>query len=148
MRLRFVQKGNLGGIIPPALIPAARSYFTSQGVSASAVSDSGDIDPQAIIGLVYDEVEFRSRLFPAGSVTYNLKNTDRSPQATAMLKLVQPAVILKSRSQGDRVLFAPAGVPSDVAPEISSAATNIGIGVGAVALGLVLGGVALARWKR
>lgn len=149
MRIKLVkQRNNLGGIIPPALVPGIRSYFTAQGIPSSAISDSGDIDPQALIGLVYDSVEFRSRLFPAGSVQYNLKDTSHSAQATALLKLTQPAVILHSVQNGDRVLFAPMGVPTDTAPEIASAATSIGFGAGAVALGLVLVGVAVARRKR
>lgn len=139
---------NFRGIVPPALVPGIRSYFVSQGITPSAVSDSGDIDPQALIALAYDEVEFRSRLFPPGKVVYNLKNTDRNPQTAALLKLVQPAVILRSKAHGDRVLFAPMGVPTEVASEIKTATTSIGFGVGAVALGLVLVGAAIARRKR
>lgn len=148
MRLRLVRtRSNFGGIIPPALVPGVRSYFTSQGITGSAISDSGDIDPQAIIALVYDEVEFRSRLFPPGKVVYNLKDTTPGP-ARALLKFTQPAIILKSKAHGDRVLFAPYGVPTETASEIKAAAANIGFSVGAVALGLVLGGVALYRWRR
>lgn len=139
---------NLAGIIPPALVPTARAYLASQGITQSAVTDAGDVDPQAIIALVYDSVEFRSRLFPAGKVSYNLKDTTSSPQTRALLKFVQPAVILRSAKLGDRVLFAPAGVPTEVAPEISKAATNIGIGVGAAALGLVVLGAVVAGRKR
>lgn len=130
------------------MIPAVRSLFTNAGVTASAIDDNGNIDPQAIIGLVYDSVEFRSRLFPPGSVTYNLKNTDINPQTRALLAAVQPAVILHSTQYGDKVLFAPNGVPTAQAIEVSTAASNVGFGIGAVALGLVLVGAAVFKTKR
>lgn len=138
----------LSGLVPPAMIPAVRSIFTSQGITPSAVDDNGNIDPQAIIGLVYDSVEFRSRLFPPGSVSYNLKNTDSNPQTRALLKTVQPAVILHSAQYGDKVLFAPMGVPTEQATEIKTAASNIGFGIGAVALGLALVGAAIYKRYR
>jgi hypothetical protein len=147
-RVRLVRRSQLSGMIPAAMIPTVRSVFTSQGITASAVDDNGNIDPQAIIALVYDSVEFRSRLFPPGSVTYNLKNTESSPQTRALLKAVQPAVILHSAQYGDKVLFAPLGVPTAQATEVTTAASNIGFGVGAVALGLVLAGVAISRRRR
>jgi hypothetical protein len=140
--VRFVP---LNGIVPPALIPSIRSYFVSQGLTPSAVSDDGNIDPQALIGLIYDSVEFRSRLFPPGAMVYNLKNTDSNPQTQALLRTAQPAVILHSAQHGDKVLFAPYGVPTAQAQEVVTAASNVGFGIGAVVLGLILAGVALTR---
>lgn len=136
---------NFGGLIPPQLVPSIRNYFVAQGITPSAVSDSGDIDPQALIALVYDSVEFRSRLFPEGSVVYNLKDTTQSPKVREALRFTQPAVILRSKTHGNRVLFAPAGVPTSIAStEIKSVASNLGFAAGATALGLILVGAAIA----
>ena len=78
-------------IVPPALVGPIRSFFTSRGIQASAVSDSGEIDPQALLALAYKGVEIRSRLF-ADPIFYDFRKTDSNPQTQAALKLAQPAV--------------------------------------------------------
>lgn len=140
-----LHRSHLNGLIPSPLIPTIRSYFTSQGVTGTAVDNDGNLNPQAVIALLYDTVEFRSSLFPPGAVVYNLKNVAPNPETARLLDTVRPAVILHSAVRGDQVLFAPRGVPTGQASEVKGAASNLGFGIGAVALGLVLVGAAIMR---
>lgn len=131
-------------IVPPVLVPAVRAYFSSRGITPSAVSDNGEIDPQAFLALVYAGVEIRSRLFE-DPLFYDFRNTAPNPKTQAALRFAQPAVLLRRVDGGYDTLLAPYGLPTDVAPQVRSAGSSIGIGIGAGVLGLLLVGAIVFR---
>jgi hypothetical protein len=126
-------------LVPPALVGVARALFVSQGLSAAAVSDAGEIDAAAFIPLAFDTVEVQTRLGPP--VKFRL---DGQPtQGDDLLKTVQPALIFTGRA--GRAEIAPYGFPNTIIGAITTAGPLIGFGIGAGLLGIMLMGAAVLR---
>ncbi len=137
----MVYKLNGLPLIPAPLVGAARVFFQSQGMSPSVVSDSGEIDADALMALAFDKVEIRTALTPP--VTIDLK-APSSGEASQLMKDIQPAVILSGRA--GRHVIAPAGIPNGVMSNRIVQAGGIGfLGVGAAVLGMLALGRAFLK---
>lgn len=105
------------------------------------MSDTGDIDAAALVALAFDTIEIRSRAAPP--LVINLKGAS-DPAADALLRKVQPAVILSGRA--GRFQVAPYGMPSGgIDPTILVAGQQLGIGAVAAFLGLAAVGYMLLK---
>lgn len=126
-------------IVPAPLVPVVRGLLASQGVTnPGAVTDSGELDPMALIALGFDRVEIRTALSPP--VVINLGGPS-DPQTEATLKRVQPAIMFSGRA--GKAEIAPYGVPLAIDPDIKNAGVSIGLGLGAALLGVMLFGGAI-----
>lgn len=127
-------------LVPPVLVPAVRSMFASQGIDGSAVSNTGEIDPMALLALGFDRLEVRTAFSPP--IVIDLKGPP-SPEARAAGERIKPTVIFSGRA--GRAEIAPYGVPSGISPEVKQAGVSIGLGLGAALLGILLFGGAVFR---
>jgi len=105
------------------LVGSVRQILAGQGVDPSILSDSGSIDGANLLSIAFDQVEIRTAATP--TVKFSLAGpTD--PQTDALLRELQPAVILTGRAGTAKI--SPYGVPGGVSDVFKSAGVQIGIG--------------------
>lgn len=130
-------------LVPPVLVGAVRQLLQAQGIDPKAISDTGEVDSQALIALAFDRIEIRSRLAPP--IVIDLK-TPPDAKTQAYLREIQPALVMTGKA--GRAEVAPYGMPHGITPGLAIAGKQLGWGLGAVALGLVFLGGAIFRPKR
>lgn len=119
------------------MVSVARSLFATQGIAPESVSDSGEIDPQALIALAFDRMSIETSVTP--TIDIDLK-APPDPSTASLLNEFKPRVTLYGR--GGRVEIAPYGVAAPTGPEWSPS-TKLIIGVAGGFLGVLLLGKAL-----
>jgi hypothetical protein len=137
--LGFSRRGALNGlqILPPALVMPARLALQAQGIDGRMITDSGDVDPQALVAMAWDTVEVKTSVSPP--VVVDLRRSGDG-QASALVRELQPVVTLNGRA--GRVVIAPAGEPSGL-KNLQPAAVQAGLGIGLGLLGLLIVGKSL-----
>lgn len=120
-------------IVPRALVPVARATFVSQGIDGAAVSDTGEVDPQALIALAFDKLELKTAYTP--TLVMDLK-APPDPATAILLNDIRPHITLWGRA--GKVEIAPYGVDIPEPAGRWSSATKLAIGFAAGALGLGL----------
>lgn len=127
--LGFSRRGFSGlQIIPPLLINPARAALIAQGVDPKMISDSGELDPQALVAIAFNKVEISTTATP--TITIDLSKTGEG-QASAAVRALRPTVVLSGRA--GRVVIAPAGETAG-----NPAALQAGLGVGLGLVGLLI----------
>lgn len=106
----------------------------------AVIRQMGEIDATALLALGFRTIEVRTAFTPP--VVIDLQGPS-DPQTQALLKEVQPAIILSGNL--GRHEIAPYGIPSGLSPRVKDAAVSIGLGLGAGFLGLMLAGAVIFR---
>lgn len=120
----FFRRGFSGlQIIPPILINPARAALIAQGVDPKMISDSGDLDPQALIAIAFNKVEISTTATP--TITIDLSKSGQG-SASAAVRALKPTVVLSGRA--GRVVIAPAG-ESKGSPGVMAAGLGVGLGL-------------------
>lgn len=129
-------------VVPPSLVGAARALLQAQGVSPYAISDAGELDGATLVSAGFDRVEIRTRFTP--TVAIDLRSPP-DPENERLLREVQPSVVLTGRA--GRAVIAPYGLAGEGigAKFFKSSATQVGVGIAAALVGLVLIGGAVFR---
>lgn len=137
--LGFVRRNGFNGlqILPPALVIPGRLALQAQGIDGRMISDSGDVNPQALVALAWDTVEIKTAVSPP--IVIDLKKSGKG-QASQIIRDLQPVVTLNGRA--GRVVIAPAGEPSGI-KNLQPAAIQAGLGIGLGLLGLLIVGKSL-----
>lgn len=133
----------MGGLqlAPQALVPSIRALFQAQGIDGSAVDDQGNIDPQALLALAFDQVEIKTNATP--TMTMNLKGPS-DPTTQALLNQLQPTLVFSGPA--GRAVLAPQGAAGEDGGNWFSALTGkAGIAVAATGVGAALLLIALGR---
>ena len=133
--------------LPIYVVGAIRGMLATQGISPNAISDTGEIDPSALMALAFSKVEIRSRLHDP--IVIDMRTMQPGPGVTSkLLNEAQPAIYLHLRS-GGTFKIAPAGEPTGGVFEwVKTAGWDLGFGVGAALLGLVALGYAIGGKRR
>lgn len=112
--------------IPQVLIAPLRVALQQQGFPPEMVRDDGSLNPAGLLSTVFDEVEFRSALWP----NINVKTRQLLAQGPAnpFMAWVKPTVIL--RGGGQETIVAPFGQHpgGTVIPVIGVGVLLIGLG--------------------
>lgn len=134
-------------LLPPALVPIARSLLQSQGIDARAVSDSGEIDPQALVALAFDKVEIRTAY--TKPIMVDLKGPP-DPETARLLADIRPQIKLSGRAGEAEI--APYGQKaageSSGFPSLNTPTGRIALGIGAGAIGLLFVGALLFSGRK
>ncbi len=103
-RVRSIRRRSMNGLqlAPAALVPSIRALFETQGIGGNAVDDQGNIDPQALLALAFDQVEIRTNATPP--VTMSLKGPS-DPATQAILAKLNPTLIFTGAA--GRAVLAP-----------------------------------------
>jgi hypothetical protein len=121
-------------IVPQSLVPIARATFASQGINGAAVSDTGEVDPQALIALAFDKMEIRTAYTP--TIVMDLK-APPDPETAILLNDVKPHITLWGRA--GKVEIAPYGmeIPEPAGQWTNATKLVIGAVAGVIGLGLI-----------
>jgi hypothetical protein len=119
-------------IVPQSLVPVVRGVFASQGIGPGAVSDTGELDPQALIALAYDKIELRTAYTP--TLVMDLK-APPDPETARLLNDIRPHITFVGRA--GRYELAPYGIEVPDSGGWSNV-TKLLIGVGAGVIGLAV----------
>lgn len=120
-------------IVPQSLVPVVRGVFASQGIGPGAVSDTGELDPQALIALAYDKIELRTAYTPP--LVMDLK-APPDPESARLLNDIRPHITFIGRA--GRYELAPYGHEVPEPAGQWSNATKLLIGAAAGAIGLAV----------
>jgi hypothetical protein len=132
----FARYGGLQ-LVPSSLVGAARLAFETQGISGAAISDTGEIDPQALVALAFDTVTIRTAVTP--DIVINMK-APSTPGQQSIINQLHPQIFLSGRF--GTVPLQPWG--QETTPEGEwSTRIKVGIGIAAGVLGLAVLGKAL-----
>lgn len=94
--------------LPSSLVSPLRSALSSQGFPAASVTDSGEIDPAALLSGAFSKVTVRTRLMPP--ISLDPVQTVTGPTGF-WTKLAQPAITVEGRF--GKSTYAPAGDPGE-----------------------------------
>lgn len=146
-RVRSMRRSrSLNGLqlAPAALVPSIRALFQAQGIDGSAVDDQGNVDPQALLALAFDQVEIRTNATP--TVTMSLKGPS-DPATEALLTQLQPTLTF-SGAAGTAVLAPYKAAGTGGGDWFSSMGSKIAIGIVAGATGVALMLIAFGGARR
>lgn len=118
-------------IVPSQLVPVARAGFVSQGIDGGAVSDTGEVDPQALLALAWDKVLIQTSVTP--DLVIDLKGPS-DPETTRMMNEFQPRITLMGRA-GNAVI-APYGTieKEERFPPWLKISLGLGLGIAGIAV--------------
>ena len=112
--------------IPQVLIQPLRVALQQQGFPPEMVRDDGSLNPAGFLATLYDEVEFRSSLWP--NITAKTRGVLMDQQPNPFLSWAKPTVVLR---KGDATTtIAPYGVSpgGTVIPAVGVALLLVGVG--------------------
>lgn len=112
--------------IPQVLIQPLRVALQQQGFPPEMVRDDGSVNPAGLLSTLYDEVEFRSSLWP--NITAKTRGLLTDPTPNPFMSWVKPTVVLR---KGDATTtIAPYGVSpgGTVIPVVGGALLLVGLG--------------------
>lgn len=118
-------------LVPSQVVPVARAAFVSQGIDGSAVSDTGEVDPQALLALAWDKVLIQTSVTP--DMVIDLK-APPDPETAKMMNEFQPRITLMGRV-GNAVI-APYGIAEkhERFPTWLKISLGLGLGVAGIAV--------------
>jgi len=131
-------------LVPSSVVPIVRGAFMSQGIDGSMISDSGDVEPQALIALLFDTIEVRTRLTP--SLVIDLKRAPVEGGDRLLKEIIQPELIF--RGNAGEFKLNPYGEPTGISPEVGKWGWIAGLGIGGLLLAMILLGAKGARLAR
>lgn len=133
-------------LLPPALVSIARSLLQSQGIDARAVSDDGEIDPQALVALAFDKMELRTAY--TEPILVDLKGPP-DPQTAKLLADIRPQVTLTGRAgKAEIAPYGQGAAESGIFPSLNTPTGRIALGIGAGAVGLLFVGALLFSGRK
>ncbi len=140
---RSFRSSHLGGLqlVPTSLVPTLRTLFQTQGIDPSAVDNNGNVDPQALLALAFDQVEIKTNATP--TMTMNLKGPS-DPATQQLLNQLQPTLIFSGPA--GRAVIAPQGAAGAAGGDwFSTLTSKAGIGIAAGVVGTALLLIAIGR---
>lgn len=124
-------------IIPSVFVNDVRNLLRRQGIDPAIITNSGEIDPSALIALAFDRIEFSTTLTPPMKI--NLREpADPKSQTGALVKSIKPT--LRLYGAAGNIVIAPFGVAKDVT-NIYTMLKIVGLG----ALMALVGGALIVR---
>lgn len=92
--------------LPSYLIPAVRGVFTSQGIPAQAITDTGDINWSLVISSVVTDVELYTTVLPPYRI--HLPDALKPAPPSAIARFLKPTLVMSGPRIG-RIVTAPYG---------------------------------------
>lgn len=92
--------------LPPALIGPLRAALQTQGFPAGSITDSGTVDPAALLSGVFTSVELRTQASPP--VVIRTADLQMGGPPNPLLAFLKPTVILTGPA--GKTVIAPYGV--------------------------------------
>ncbi len=94
-------------LVNPALVGATRTLISSQGGNPFLINDRGELNPDGLVQLLFNEVEVTTSVTPPIRFPIGPTGTPPNAAADAMIKSLKPSIVFSGPA--GRIVVAPYG---------------------------------------
>ncbi len=96
-------------LLNPSFVPGARALIVAQGGNPYLLTDSGELNPDGLVQLLFNEVEVSTAITPTIRFPIGPTGAPPNPASDALIKSLQPSIIFSGPA--GRIVVAPYGHP-------------------------------------